>query len=61
MSEKENEFVSDDHEGKSKSVKGLNGLEPEMSLLSANFAPNENPYLNEHFEGAVGKNDHDEA
>lgn len=59
MSEKENEFVTDDNEGKSKSVKGLIGLEPKMSLLSVNFAPNENSYLNEHFEVAAGKNDCD--
>jgi hypothetical protein len=31
-----------------KKLKGLNGLDPEMSLLSVNFATTENPYLNEH-------------
>jgi hypothetical protein len=31
--------------------KGLYGLDPETSLLSINFAPKENPYLNEHFNG----------
>jgi hypothetical protein len=28
--------------------KGLYGMEPEMSLLSVNFATAENPFLNEH-------------
>ena len=31
-------------------LKGLNGLEPEMSLLSVNFATTENPLLNEHYQ-----------
>jgi hypothetical protein len=31
--------------------KGLYGLDPETSLLSVNFAPKENPYLNEHYNG----------
>lgn len=30
--------------------KGLYGLEPEMSLLSVNFATTENTYLNEHYQ-----------
>jgi hypothetical protein len=30
--------------------KGLYGLDPEMSLLSVNFATTENPYLNEHYQ-----------
>jgi hypothetical protein len=29
--------------------KGLYGLDAESSLLSVNFSPKENPYLNEHF------------
>lgn len=32
------------------SAKGLNGLDPEMSILSVNFATGENPYLNEHYQ-----------
>ena len=30
--------------------KGLYGMEPEMSLLSVNFATTENPFLNEHYQ-----------
>lgn len=30
--------------------KGLYGLDPEMSLLSVQFATTENPYLNEHYQ-----------
>lgn len=33
-----------------KMYEGLYGLEPEMSLLSVNFASSENPYLNEHYQ-----------
>ncbi|MCQ6278924.1 hypothetical protein [Bacillus sp. EB600] len=33
-----------------KLAKGLYGLNPEMSLLSVNFAPDENKYLNEHYQ-----------
>jgi hypothetical protein len=33
-----------------KAEKGLYGLDPEMSLLSVNFATTENPYLNEHYQ-----------
>jgi hypothetical protein len=49
MTEKEPQFES----GKSvsKKEKGLYGLEPEMSLLSVNFAAKtENRFLNEHYE-----------
>ncbi|MEW9051890.1 MAG: hypothetical protein AB2392_12090 [Neobacillus sp.] len=49
MSEKEPQFQS----GKSvsKKEKGLYGLDPEMSLLSVNFAAKtENRFLNEHYE-----------
>ncbi|MHC0036273.1 hypothetical protein [Pseudoneobacillus sp. C159] len=31
--------------------KGLYGLDPETSLLSVNFATEENSYLNEHYNG----------
>ena len=31
-------------------ARGLYGLDPEMSLLSVNFAPAENQYLNEHYQ-----------
>jgi hypothetical protein len=33
-----------------KNREGLYGLDPEMSLLSVNFATTENPYLNEHHQ-----------
>ncbi|MBV7507046.1 hypothetical protein KW850_17430 [Bacillus sp. sid0103] len=35
----------------SKSTQDLYGIEPKMSLQSVNFAPSENTYLNEHFDG----------
>ncbi|UGB33082.1 MULTISPECIES: hypothetical protein [Bacillaceae] len=31
-------------------LKGYYGMDPEMSLLSVNFATTENPYLNEHYQ-----------
>ncbi|WP_175596797.1 hypothetical protein [Bacillus sp. MRMR6] len=49
MTEKEPQFQS----GKSvsKKEKGLYGLDPEMSLLSVNFAATtENQFLNEHYQ-----------
>ena len=46
--EKEPQFQSG--ENVKKSLKGLYGLEPEMSLLSVSFATTENPYLNEHYQ-----------
>lgn len=52
MNEKETEQQVKCGESEEKSIKTLNGLEPEMSLLSVNFAPNENSLLNEHCEGA---------
>ncbi|MBL5797866.1 hypothetical protein HV451_18390 [Bacillus sporothermodurans] len=33
-------------------IKKMYGIEPEMSLLSVNFATKENGYLNEHDQGA---------
>ncbi|WHY02886.1 hypothetical protein [Neobacillus sp. DY30] len=46
--EKEPQFQSG--ENVKKSLKGLYGLDPEMSLLSVNFATTENAYLNEHYQ-----------
>lgn len=46
--EKESQFQS--NEMVDKTFKRLNGLDPEMSLLSVNFATTENPYLNEHYQ-----------
>jgi hypothetical protein len=47
--EKESPFKSVEKVNELK--KGLYGLDPEASLLSVNFSPKENPYLNEHFNG----------
>ncbi|MFB3168140.1 hypothetical protein P5G62_013565 [Neobacillus sp. 179-C4.2 HS] len=46
--DKEPQFQSG--ENVKKSLKGLYGLDPEMSLLSVSFATTENPYLNEHYQ-----------
>jgi len=35
---------------KEKEPKEINGLEPEMSLLSVNFATGENSFFNEHYQ-----------
>ncbi|MBO0958878.1 hypothetical protein J1P26_03970 [Neobacillus sp. MM2021_6] len=51
MNEKEAEQHLNCGENEEKPVKTLYGLEPEMSLQSLKFAPNENSLLNEHFEG----------
>ena len=50
MKEKEVEPQFQSGEEVNKVQKGLYGLEPEMSLLSVNFATTENPYLNEHYQ-----------
>ena len=50
---KDNEVKTQFQNGKSnKLFKDLYGLEPEMSLLSVNFAPHENPLLNENYLGS---------
>ncbi|WML41006.1 hypothetical protein RCG19_04910 [Neobacillus sp. OS1-2] len=51
MNEKEIEQKVNGGENEEKPAKTLYGLEPEMSLQSVKFAPNENSLLNEHFEG----------
>lgn len=43
---KEKQFDGDEIERKL--IKRLYGVDPEMSLLSVNFATTENEYLNEH-------------
>jgi hypothetical protein len=48
--EKEPQFKSG--EKVNRLEKGLYGLDSETSLLSVNFSPKENPYLNEHFNGS---------
>jgi hypothetical protein len=40
-----------------KTEKGLYGLDPEMSLLSVNFATTENAYLNEHYQEDTKENE----
>jgi hypothetical protein len=47
--EKEPQFKSG--ELVSRKEKGFYGLDPETSLLSVNFSPEENTYLNEHYNG----------
>jgi hypothetical protein len=50
---KENEVKTQFQNDKSnKLFKDLYGLEPEMSLLSVNFAPHENRLLNENYLGS---------
>jgi hypothetical protein len=50
---KENEVKTQFQNDKSnKLFKDLYGLEPEMSLLSVNFAPHETPLLNENYIGS---------
>lgn len=46
--EKDPQFQSGDE--LDKLAKGLYGIDPEMSLLSVNFATTENPLLNEHYQ-----------
>jgi hypothetical protein len=50
MKEKNGEPQFQSGEKVEKNRKGLYGLDPEMSLLSVNFATTENPYLNEHYQ-----------
>ncbi|PLT33447.1 hypothetical protein [Bacillus sp. V5-8f] len=45
--EKEPQFESG--ESVDKLEKGLYGLDPDISLLSVNYATTENPYLSEHY------------
>jgi hypothetical protein len=51
MKEKEGEPQFQSGKKVNKAEKGFYGLDPEMSLLSVNFATTENPYLNEHSPG----------
>jgi hypothetical protein len=57
LSDIEKELQIESREIQDKPVKDLYGLEPEMSLQSVNFAPNENSLLNEHFEEVNKNND----
>jgi hypothetical protein len=50
MSEKEKDPQFQSGEQVDQLEKGLYGLEPDMSLLSVNFATTENLYLNEHYQ-----------
>jgi hypothetical protein len=53
--EKEPQFQSG--QNVKKAEKGFYGLDPEMSLLSVNFATTENPYLNEHYQEDTKENE----
>ncbi|MCQ6274880.1 hypothetical protein JMM81_07870 [Bacillus sp. V3B] len=48
--EKDGEPQFQSGEKVNKTLKGLYGLDPEMSLLSVHFATTENPFLNEHYQ-----------
>lgn len=50
MNEKEKDPQFQSGELVDKEFKGLYGIDPEMSLLSVNFATGENPYLNDHYQ-----------
>ncbi|WP_419888099.1 hypothetical protein ACN6MT_22285 [Neobacillus niacini] len=50
MKEKEIEPQFQSGKNVDKDFKGLYGMDPEMSLLSVNFATTENTYLNEHYQ-----------
>jgi hypothetical protein len=57
MKEKKGEPQFQSGRNVDKDVKGLYGLDPEMSLLSVNFATTENPYLNEHYQEDTKENE----
>jgi hypothetical protein len=57
MKEKEGEPLFQSGKKVKKAEKGLYGLDPEMSLLSVNFATTENPYLNEHYQEDTKENE----
>jgi hypothetical protein len=50
MMTKEKEPMFQSGEMTDQLYKGLYGMDPEMSLLSVNFATTENTYLNEHYQ-----------
>ncbi len=58
------EMMKDEQKEKFKSGKKVNklfknlyGMDPEMSLLSSNFAPPENTYLKEHYQDNHNENE----
>ncbi len=57
MKEKDVEPQFQSGEKVNKRLKGLYGLDPEMSLLSVNFATTENPFLNEHYQDDSKENE----
>ncbi|MDM5327411.1 hypothetical protein [Neobacillus sp. CF12] len=57
MKEKKGEPQFQSGRNVDKDLKGLYGLDPEMSLLSVNFATTENPYLNEHYQEDTNENE----
>ena len=50
MNEEEKDLKNTNRQKVNMTFKDLYGLDPEMSLLSANFAPPENTFLNEHYQ-----------
>lgn len=57
MKEKDGEPQFQSGKNVKKTEKGLYGLDPEMSLLSVNFATTENAYLNEHYQEDTKENE----
>ncbi|MFP7296399.1 hypothetical protein [Neobacillus niacini] len=57
MKEKEDEPQFQSGKNVKRVEKGLYGMEPEMSLLSVNFASGENAYLNEHYQEDTKENE----
>ncbi|MEH7178463.1 hypothetical protein [Neobacillus vireti] len=50
MNEEEKESKNTNSKKIYSSFKEMYGIDPEMSLLTANFAPPENAILNEHYQ-----------
>jgi hypothetical protein len=60
MTRDEKEPMFESGETTDQLYKGLYGMEPEMSLLSVNFATTENPFLNEHYQDDLKEIEKDE-
>ncbi len=50
MKDKDNDLNHDEDSWEKKAFKDLYGLEPEMSLQTAQFATTENPLLTEYYQ-----------
>ncbi|WP_335493052.1 hypothetical protein [Neobacillus niacini] len=57
MKEENKERKINSEQKANKLFEGLYGMDPEMSLLSANFAPPENTYLKEHYQDDHNENE----